>query len=143
MEAIQWGMLDYKTNKFLNQEQCHYIESECDKMVNFGFKKKCVRTRKEYCCYDQVITKVLAVGLKAQLNKGWDSCNDIEVDDLKNISFRECRVGEVPHINKCIPTDSYSEFKIVLFRQASKNVNSSIGDGLVNQVKQSMGQPNN
>jgi len=137
-DAMQWGMLDYKTNKFQNQEQCHYVKTECDKKVNFGFSKKCVRERKEYCCYDQITTKVFAEGLKAQLNKGWDSCSDIEVDDLKDISFRECRDGEIPHINKCIPTESYSEFQQVIMRQASKNLNSSMADGLIDQAKQSM-----
>ena len=137
-DAIQWGVLDFKTNKFLNKQQCTFVNSECDKKVNFGFGSKCVRDRYEYCCYDQITTRVFAEGLKKQLNKDWTKCNDISVDDLKDISFRECRVGEIAHINKCFPTDEYSEFQKVLFRQASKNIGSSLSNGLIDQAINSM-----
>lgn len=137
-DAIQWGMLDFKTNKFLNKEQCTFVKSECDKKVNFGFGSKCVRDRFEYCCYDQITTRVFAEGLKKQLNKDWSSCNDISVDDLKDVSFRECRVGEVPYINKCFPIDEYSEFQKVLFRQSSKNISNGLSNGLIDQAVNSM-----
>jgi hypothetical protein len=137
-DAIQWGILDFKTNKFLNKQQCTYVNSECDKKVNFGFGSKCVRDRYEYCCYDQITTKVFAEGLKKQLNKDWSKCNDISVDDLKDISFRECRVGEIANINKCFPTEEYSEFQKVLFRQASKNIGTSLSNGLIDQAINSM-----
>jgi hypothetical protein len=137
-DAMQWGMLDFKTNKFVNKEQCHLAATECDKEVSFFGKKKCVRHRKEYCCYDQIITKIFAEGLKTQLNKGWERCNDIGVNDLKDVSFRECKVGEIPHINKCFPTSKFSEFQKVLFRQASKNIDKGIAGGLLDQARNSM-----
>lgn len=141
-DAIQWDMLNFKTNKFMNNQMCHFITTECDKKVNFGFIKKCVRQRNEYCCYDQITTKVYAEGLKAQLNKGWEKCNNITIDDLKDISFRECREGEIAHINKCIPSDTYSEFERMLFRQANKNIDTGLVDGLINQATNSMAIPN-
>lgn len=137
-DAMQWSILDFKTNKFLNKQQCTFVNTQCDKKVNFGFGSKCVRDRYEYCCYDQITTRVFAEGLKKQLNKDWTNCNDISVDDLKDISFRECRVGEIAHINKCFPTDEYSEFQKVLFRQASKNIGSSLSNGLIDQAINSM-----
>jgi hypothetical protein len=142
-DALQWSMKDFKTNKFMNKEQCHYIKEECDKMASFGFGKKCVRKRKEYCCYDQITTKVFAEGLKAQMypegsESMWDSCNDISVDDLKDVVFRECKLGEIAYINKCIPTNIYNNFQQTLFRQASKRINTTIGAGLIDQALNSM-----
>ena len=142
-DAMQWSMKDFKTNKFQSKEQCHYVKSECDKKVSFGFGKKCVRTRNEYCCYDQIITKIFAEGIKAQTYPEnspdmWNSCNDITVDSLKDIVVRECKPGEIAYINKCIPSSSYNEFQQTLFRQASKNINTSIGAGLVDQALNSM-----
>jgi hypothetical protein len=137
-DAIQWGMLDFKTNQFLNKEQCHHVKTVCDKEVNFFGKKKCVRHRNEYCCYDQIITKIFAEGLKEQLNKGWESCSDISVNDLKDVSFRECRNGEIAHINKCFPAGKFSEFQQVLFRQASKNIDTNVAGGLMQQALDSM-----
>ena len=137
-DAIQWSMKDFKTNKFLNKEMCTYTGSECDKKVSFGFGKKCVRTRKEYCCYDQITTRVFAEGIKEQLNIPLKECNSINIDDLKDISYRECRPGEIASINKCIPTSKYTEFQKVLFRQASKNITTDVGVGLVDQAIKSM-----
>ena len=137
-DAMQWSMLDFKTNKFLNKQQCTFVNSDCDKKVNFSYGSKCVRTRYEYCCYDQITTRIFAEGLKKQLNKDWTNCNDITVDDLKDISYRECRTGEIANINKCIPTDQYSEFQQVLFRQASKNIGTSLSNGLIDQAINSM-----
>lgn len=57
---------------------------------------------------------------------------------IKDISYRECRVGEIANINKCIPTEQYSEFQKVLFRQASKNIGSSLSNGLIDQAIKSM-----
>lgn len=137
-DAMQWDMLDFKTNKFMNKEQCHFVKSSCDQMANFGIKKKCVRDKYEYCCYDQITTRIFAEGLKIQLGKDWSSCNDIGVDDLKDVNFRECRTGEIANINKCFPTEQFSDFQKVLFRQASKNINSTLSEGLVNQAINSM-----
>lgn len=138
-DAMLWSMNDYKTNKFKKQGQCHTIESYCDKKVSFGFTKKCVRTATNHCCYDQITTRVFAEGLKEQLNKGWDSCNDITINELKNVSFRECRPGEIPSINKCFPIDAYDEFQQTLFRQANKNLGMGSAKSLTEQVIQSMG----
>jgi hypothetical protein len=144
-DAMSWGMLDFKTQSFLKSDTCHHVTTVCDKEVNFGFTKKCVRHRNEYCCYDQITTKIFAEGLKEQLDKGWTlpgtfypSCSDIDVDDLKDVSFRECRNGEIASINKCFPSDKYSEFQKTLFRQANKQFDGNVASGLVEQAINSM-----
>lgn len=142
-DAIQWDINDFKTNKFMNKEQCHYVQKECDKKVNFGFGSKCVRHRKEYCCYDQITTRIFSEGLKAQKYAEndpamWDSCSDITVDDLKDVVFRECNPGEIAYVNKCIPTNIYNNFQQTLFRQASKSIDTNISAGLLDQAINSM-----
>jgi hypothetical protein len=140
-DAMQRDILEYKTQKFNKQEQCHFITTECDKEASFFGSKKCVRHRNEYCCYDMVLTRIFAEGLKAQLGKDWSSCNDITINDLKNVSFAECRDGQDPKIDKCMPTNKYSEFEQALFRQATKKLNNNVNKGLSQQVINSMAIP--
>lgn len=131
-DAMQWDVHHLKTQKFLKHDQCHFVESYCDKKASFF---GCVRTGYKYCCYDQITTKIFAEGLKEQLGKNWDSCNNININDLKDISFRECGPTENPQTNKCFPTGKYSEFQQTLFKQASKGISF---DGLSQQVINSM-----
>ncbi len=83
---------------------------------------ECVQHKYSYCCYDSILTKVFAEGVKEQTGRGWESCNDLTIADLKKISFRECKPGETPRKDRCFSTEKHSEFKQVLFRQASKNM---------------------
>ena len=121
--AMQWGMLQYKTNKFSNFEMCHATGSQCAAKWFWG---KCMRTRYKFCCYDQILTRVFAEGLKEQLYapddpKMWASCSDLTINDLKNLSFRQCNADETPYENHCFPKDKYDEFKNALLRAATKH----------------------
>lgn len=138
-DAIEWDLHHLKTNKFLNHGQCQLTKSYCDKKV---FLLGCVRTGYDYCCYDQVTTKVFAQGLKDQIyptgtpnSVKWASCSDITINHLKDVSFNECGPGQDPYVNKCFPAGRYSEFQQVLFRQAGKGISI---EGLTNQVTNSM-----
>lgn len=139
MDAMQWDMLHYKTYKFLNFDQCIQTRSYCDEKSSwFG----CVRKGYDYCCFDQITTKIFAEGLKEQLYPAgtspevkWQDCAGITINDLQNISFQECGPNQDPYINKCFPTSKYSEFQQTLFRQASKGIDIS---GLTEQVINSM-----
>jgi len=118
-DAIAWDPLDYKTNLFLNHEQCVKTSVVCTKKAVWG---ECVQHRYNYCCYDSILTKIFAEGLKEQTGRGWSSCSDLTINDLKNISFRECKPGEEPRRDRCFSAAKHSEFKQVLFRQATKNM---------------------
>lgn len=136
-DALEWSMNHFKTHKFLNHEQCVLTRSYCDKDTTwFG----CVRQGYDYCCYDQITTKVFAEGLKDQMfapgdKTKWARCNDITINDLKDMSFRQCESGENPYDDKCFNTSKYSEFKQVLFRQSKKGIDV---EGLAEQVINSM-----
>lgn len=85
------------------------------------------------CCYDQEVTKIFVEGAKVQLGKGWavGSCDDITIDDLKNISFRACLAGEDPVADTCFPRDSYNQLNEALRRSSSVELGA---DTLVNQA---------
>ena len=65
-------------------------------------------------------TRIFVEGLKEQLGKGWDSCNDLTINDLKNISFRPCRAGEDPMNDKCFSAAKHAELRASLLRAANK-----------------------
>lgn len=136
-DAIAKDLLEYKTNKFNKNGLCKEVRSYCDKYMIYGLARRCVRDAYEFCCYDKATTKIFAESLKEQLNQNWDNCQGITINDLKDISFRECRVGEVPSINKCISTDKFSEYKRTLFQQATRGVSV---EGLAEQVMQAIRQ---
>lgn len=139
-DAIARSMNEYKTNKFNHNGLCKQTRTYCDKYLNYGGvtgAKKCVRDGYDFCCYDKATTKIFAEALKEQLNQNWDNCVGITINDLKDISFRECRTGEIPSINKCIATDKFDDYKATLFKQATKGVNVQ---GLVEQIKQAISQ---
>ena len=138
-DAMEYDLLHLKTNKFVNQGQCQFVESYCDKETSL---MGCVRTGYEYCCYDQLTTKVFAQGLKDQMypsdmpiKEKWASCSDITIDSLKDISFNECEEGQDPYEDKCFALGRYSEFQQVLFRSAAKGISV---EGLTDQVMNSM-----
>jgi hypothetical protein len=130
-------VLHYKTKLFINHDQCHDIETKCTGETFWG---DCVQWTHYKCCYDMILTKVFAEGIKTQLGKDWSSCNDLTINDLKDISFKPCAAEENPQQDKCFPLDNYSEFKQVLFQQAAKNMQGST-QGLINQVTDSMAVP--
>jgi len=43
-----------------------------------------------YCCYDQMLTKILVAQIKAQLGRDWAHCTGITLRDLNFVSFRQC-----------------------------------------------------
>lgn len=134
--ASQWGMLQYKTNKFVNFDQCHHIETSCAAEWFWG---SCMRHKNDYCCYDQITTRIFVEGLKDQLGKDWESCNDLTINDLKDISFRPCKDTESAGANKCFPQDKYDELIESLLKAAQKNGVST--GSIVNQAINSMAIP--
>jgi len=134
--AMQWGLIQYKTNKFSNFEQCHYTGSKC---VAKWFWGSCMRKRKKFCCYDQITTRIFVEGIKAQLGRDWESCNDLTINDLKTISFRPCTDGENPQSDRCFPSAKYGELRNSLLRAMSKGGVST--DKLREQVINSMAIP--
>jgi hypothetical protein len=122
-----------KTNKFQKFGQCHHTGGGCSKKF-FG---SCIRHHEDYCCYDQVMTRVFAEGVKAERGTGWSSCNDITINDLKDISFTPCTPTQDPHTDRCFPIESYRELNDELKKQIKKGF-ATDGDTFMSQVKNAM-----
>lgn len=122
--AMKWGIQQYKTNKAFAFGQCHYIDSECAAKWFWG---SCMRDRHFYCCYDQEMTRIFVEGAKAQLPKNWqrNQCSDLELSDLKNISFRKCLESENPTTDKCFPIDKWNELNSAITKQTVKGFDAS------------------
>jgi len=129
--------LQAKTNQFLNRSMCHYINTNCSwKVFLFG----CLRHESHYCCYDQILTRIFVEQAKLQLNKNWNSCNDISFDDLNKLSFRQCGPHENQYKDKCM---DFTEFTTVLQRQLNKKLNNNdLGKAAASALGGSIISPN-
>jgi hypothetical protein len=122
--AMKWGIQQFKTNKALAFEQCHFTDSECAAEWAWG---SCMRDRSFYCCYDQEMTRIFVEGVKAQIPKEWerDKCDDLGVGDLKNISFRQCLSEESSVADKCFPQESWLALNDAIKKQTVKGFDAS------------------
>ena len=132
--AQKWGLQQYKTNKGLIGNQCHYIISDC---VAKWFWGSCMRHENNYCCYDQELTRIFVEGTKVELSKPWTvgSCDDISLTDLKDISFRKCLSSENPSKDKCFPANKWAELNNAMKKQITKGFDaSSLVDSAINSM---------
>ncbi len=97
-DAKEIGKRHERTQKALKFDLCHLVNVECAEYSvlagSFG-KNDCVLDGYEYCCYDQVMTKVLVEQLKAQLARDWAHCTGITLRDLNYISFKQCTDSQI------------------------------------------------
>lgn len=125
--------IQLKTNKFQKFGQCHHTGGSCSKKMLGG----CSLHKEKYCCYDQIMTRIFAEGVKAQRGTGWNSCNDITINDLKDISFTPCTPEQDPYTDKCFPVASYRELNNELKKQIKKGL-AVDGDTFMSQVQNAM-----
>lgn len=87
-DAKEQGSRHEKTYKSLSVDLCHAVGDRCvDEWIVIG---GCCLTGYDYCCYDQVLTKILVEQIKAQLPRDWAHCSGISLSDLNHISFKQC-----------------------------------------------------
>jgi len=89
-DAQAEGTRHLKTMESLPHGLCHFIDSNCEKK----FLGKCMLKGYHYCCYDQVLSRVLVEQIKAQLGRNWTHCTGITLRDLKYVSFRQCNEND-------------------------------------------------
>jgi hypothetical protein len=76
-------------------------------------------------------------GVKSQLERDWQrrKCSDLELSDLKDISFRKCLANEIPSVDKCFPAEKWAELNEALGEQATKNYDpSSLIDAITDAI---------
>lgn len=97
-DAAEAGKRHERTNAALQFDVCHFVKKKCidDSWTpsNF-FGNDCILWGYYYCCYDQILTKILVEQLKAQLGRDWTHCTGITISDLNHVSFRQCTESEM------------------------------------------------
>lgn len=94
-DADEAGTRHKKTYESLPHNLCHFVFDECIDNCGGSFLGMAKELRGyHYCCYDQILTKVLVIQLKAQLGRGWEHCTGITLRDLNFVSFRQCTAAE-------------------------------------------------
>jgi len=91
-DAQAQGSRHEKTQKALKYNLCRPLYDKCEDEWVWG---GCCLTGFEYCCYDQLLTKILVEQIKAELGRDWSNCTGISLRDLNYISFRQCRDNEL------------------------------------------------
>ena len=125
--------IQLKTNKFQKFGQCHHVGTSCSKKQAL----LCIRKREDYCCYDQISTRIFVEGVKQERGSDWGSCNDLTMNDLKNISFTPCSDTQDPFLDKCFPIDKYRELAGELKKMIKKGF-AVDSETFISQVQNAM-----
>lgn len=95
-DAENAGRRHLKTYESKPHNLCHFLYEECVDNCGGAFLGMAKELKGyHYCCYDQILTKVLVVQLKAQLGRDWSNCTGITLRDLNFVSFRQCTTHEM------------------------------------------------
>lgn len=135
-DATKMGVLQMKTNRFLNFNQCYYARDTCAGKA-FG---SCILKRHHHCCYDQISTRIFAEGIKEQLGLDMKECDNITIDHLKEISFVKCTPEQDAYTDHCFPEDKWNEFAEAL---SASGVTNFDFEGAANQAINSLAIPRN
>ena len=156
-DAAEQGARHEKTQEALPHDLCYFKYSECVDNCGSGFSIIPELTAFNYCCYDQILTKVIVVQLKAQLGRDWAHCTGITLRDLNFVSFRQCTATEqetgidggledqpgaaegeydptktYQYKNKCV---DLTEFKDYLKAQIGEDIDMSDFDSIFSDIK--------
>jgi len=92
-DAKEAGSRHLKTYETLPYNLCQPTKQVCAQKEFFG--SDCGLDGFFYCCYDQMLTKILVAQIKAELGRDWAHCTGITLRDLNFVSFRQCRAEEM------------------------------------------------
>lgn len=87
-DATAAGTRHKKTQESLPYNLCKQTSQTCAEKAFLS--DSCGLDAFHYCCYDQLLTRVLVEQLKAQLGRDWAHCTGITLRDLNFVSFRQC-----------------------------------------------------
>lgn len=90
-DADEAGARHAKTNQALPHDLCYFTYDQCVDNCGDAFLGMAKELRGyNYCCFDQILTKVLVVQIKAQLGRDWSHCTGVTLRDLNFVSFKQC-----------------------------------------------------
>ena len=88
-DAKEDGLRAERTQKALAFDLCHQVKVVCAEEGPV-WDSGCALDGYTYCCYDQIMAKILVEQFKAQLGRDWAHCTGITLRDLNYISFKQC-----------------------------------------------------
>lgn len=88
-DATSQGDRHETTFKAKKMNLCKFTFKACEQKDVTG--TGCQLTGYHYCCYDSMLTKILAEQVKAQYALGWQHCTGISLNELMHINFSSCR----------------------------------------------------
>jgi len=91
-DASKMGSRHEKTEKSLRFNLCRPMWDTCEDKFFWG---ECALDGYHFCCYDQLLTKILVEQMKAELGREWTNCTGISIRDLNYVSFRQCTDTEM------------------------------------------------
>ncbi|KAB7889568.1 hypothetical protein [Poseidonibacter ostreae] len=95
-DADEQGDRHAKTAESLPHDLCYFVYDKCVDNCGDAFLGLAKELRGyNYCCYDQILTKVLVIQLKAQLGRDWSHCTGISLRDLNYVSFKQCTADQM------------------------------------------------
>lgn len=95
-DADEAGARHAKTNRALPHDLCYFVYDQCVDNCGDAFLGLAKELRGyNYCCFDQILTKVLVVQIKAQLGRDWSHCTGVTLRDLNFVSFKQCSPEEM------------------------------------------------
>lgn len=125
---------------------CKEIRTGC--LINARIGSGCQLHSKYYCCYDSVLTKVLAEQVKGQLGISWSHCTGISLNEFMHISYASCkdksgidalslpydaskeqRYNAFQHKDSCI---DYTEYVSYMIRKTNGRFNKDDVEDLIN-----------
>lgn len=115
---------------FVAYDNCFFKETGCAKK----FVNSCIRSYKNFCCYNSKITRILAGQVYQQLGYRYkeDGCSAIHITDLQRIDFTGCAEGVIPSpTNRCV---NYEEMKDYIMSQVNWNTQRSFDTNMAIQT---------
>jgi len=120
-DAKTAGSRHLETLKANNMGLCKATKTVCVQKDATG--QGCQLHGYYFCCYDTMLTKILAEQVKAQYALGWEHCTGISLSEFMHISFKSC--GDAMNKNGAIdgtmlPYGSTSEKRLSAVQSADK-----------------------
>jgi len=91
-DASEMGSRHEATYKSLKFNLCRPMWDECEDEFAWG---ECALDGFHFCCYDQLLTRILVEQIKAELGREWRNCTGISIRDLNYVSFEQCTASEM------------------------------------------------
>jgi hypothetical protein len=94
-DAEEKGSRHLKTFSHKKYGMCHLTREEKDIDSSFFTDYD----NYHYCCYPDVVSRILVEQIKSQLARGWSHCTDITFTDIEKVNFQTCSDSQINDVD--------------------------------------------